>query len=109
MLDKFAEQNEIARKENVNDFVMPEELEKSFKTFVQQCIDYRVTKTKNGRGDTHDFITALMEDRLVTLPNLTGLSGKVVSTLAQEVVIDHFNELAEQQASEMDSLERIHY
>lgn len=107
MLDKFAEQNKQARTEN--DFVMPDELEKAYKDFVQQCLLHRITKTKNGRGLASDFIDCLMENRAVTLSNLTGLTGKVTNVLASEVVIDHFNELAAKQASEMDRLERIHY
>ncbi|MEZ9342975.1 hypothetical protein AB4165_10330 [Vibrio cyclitrophicus] len=106
MLNKFAEQNEIARKENVDDFMMPDELKKAFKDFVQVCIEYRVCKAKNGRGDSPDFITSLMADKLVTLTNLTGLSNKVSTTLAREVVIDHFNQLAEQQAKQMNEYER---
>ncbi|MEZ9421146.1 hypothetical protein BCV33_21295 [Vibrio lentus] len=106
MLNKFAEQNEKTRKENVGDFVMPDELEKAFKDFVQACIEYRVSKAKNGRGDSPDFITSLMDDKLVTLTNLTGLSNKVSTTLAREVVIDHFNQLAEQQAKQMNEYER---
>ncbi|MFA0350110.1 hypothetical protein FCV60_19340 [Vibrio sp. F13] len=109
MLNHFAEQNEIARKENADDFMMPDELEKACKTFVQACIDYRISKAKNGKGDSPDFITSLMNDKLVTLTNLTGLSNKATTTLAREVVIDHFNQLAEKQASEMDSLDRVHY
>lgn len=106
MLNHFAEQNEIARKENADDFMMPDELGLAYKTFVQACIDYRVSKAKNGRGDSPDFITSLMDDKLVTLTNLTGLTNKVSTTLAREVVIDHFNQLAEQQAKQMNEYER---
>ncbi|MFA0516821.1 hypothetical protein AB4501_07430 [Vibrio sp. 10N.222.55.E8] len=106
MLNHFAEQNEITKKENADEFVMPDELEKACKTFVQACIDYRISKAKNGKGDSPDFITSLMNDKLVTLTNLTGLSNKVTTTLAREVVIDHFNQLAEQQAKQMNEYER---
>ncbi|WP_019614704.1 hypothetical protein [Psychromonas ossibalaenae] len=105
MLNHFAEQNEEARK-SVDDFIMPPELEKACKTFVQACIDYRVTKSKNGKGDSPDFINSLVNDKLVTLTNLTGLSNKVTTTLAREVVISHFDELAEQQAKQMNEYER---
>ena len=109
MLDKFAEQNAVMRERYADEFIMPEALETAYKTFVKACIDYRVSKPKNGKGETPDFIYSLMNDRLVTLTNLTGLPNKITTTLAREVVIDHFNELAALQASEQNELDRIHY
>ncbi len=61
MLDKFAEQNAVMRERYADEFIMPEALETAYKTFVKACIDYRVSKPKNGKGETSDFIYSLSE------------------------------------------------
>ena len=97
MLQVFHEQNVVNQVTKKDDFEIPLEIVSAIQDLTRLALDIRL------QDGTH-FITQLIEHKaepVLTLSSMLGCKKHVINNIVRQVLIEHFNELAEQKDKEL--------